>query len=100
MRKMITLLLIAATVSASARTSNHETAPINNADSTTFSANIIPPNTNSILLTSSLVIKNILQSTTPMKAVLAYTKQLRRLDIHYFPGTSNENALVIGGVHG
>ena len=100
MRQIITLLLLAATVGASAKTINGNTGTSNNIDSASTGVNYMPDNTNSVLSNSSLVIKNIMQSTSPVKAVLAYTRQLRPLDVHYFPGTSNENALVIGGVHG
>src|SRR3954454_6663882 len=100
MRKIITLLLIAVTIGASARTSSGNTGTSNNSDSASISVNSISANANSVLLNSSLVIKSIIQSTSPVKAVLAYTRQLRPVDIHYFPGTSNQNALVIGGVHG
>src|SRR4051794_37223227 len=100
MRKIITLLLVAATIGASAKTSNSNTGTSINSDSASIGVNSISANTNSVLSNSSLIIKSILQSTSPVKAVLAYTRQLRPLDIHYFPGTSNENALVIGGVHG
>src|SRR4051812_5644300 len=100
MRKIITLLLIAATVSASAKTSTHNNRSANNSDSASIGVISTPANINSDLSSSSLVIKNIIQSTSPVTAILAYTKQMRPLDIHYFPGTSNENALVIGGVHG
>jgi hypothetical protein len=100
MSKIITLLLIAFTIGASAKTLTGSAGKPNNVDSTSIGIISFPDNTNSVLSNSSQVIKNILQSTSPERAVLAYTKQLRPLDIHYFPGTSNENALVIGGVHG
>jgi predicted deacylase len=100
MRKIVTLLLMAATVSASARTSTNNNGTSNNVDSTSIGVNTTPANGSSDIFSSSLVIKNIIQSTSPVKAVLAYTKQMRPFDIHYFPGTGNENALVIGGVHG
>src|SRR5690349_929810 len=100
MRKIIALLLVAASVSASAKTSTHNNATSNNVDSTSIGVNSIPSNNRSDLSGSSLVIKNIIQSTAPVKAVLAYSRQMRPLDIHYFPGSSNENALIIGGVHG
>ena len=99
MRKIITLLLIAAAIGASAKTLTSITTS-NSVDSTGLSINNLPASASSVLLSSSLVIKNIMQSAAPAKAILAYTRQLRPLDIHYFPGTSNENALVIGGVHG
>jgi hypothetical protein len=100
MRKIIALLLIAASASASAKTSTHNNGTSNILDSTSIGVNSTPANSRSDLSSSSLVIKNIIKSTTPVKAILAYTKQMHPLDIHYFPGTSNENALVIGGVHG
>jgi len=100
MRKIITLLLVCAAISASAGISDDKTRTKNGADSASKGNNNMPATVNTILSKSSLVIKNMLQSTTPAKATLAYTRQLRPLDIHYFPGTSGENALVIGGVHG
>ena len=100
MKKITTFLLMAAALTALAKTASHNTGTFNNKDSAFTGTNSIPANAGSVLSSSSMVIKNMLQSTTPVKAVLAYTKQLRPLDIHYFPGTSNENALVIGGVHG
>jgi hypothetical protein len=98
--KIITLLLITAALIASAKSANNNSGKPNSADSTSTGTNANPVGTNSVLLNSFQVVKNILQSTTPAKAVLAYTKQLRPLEIYYFPGTAGENALVIGGVHG
>src|SRR4051812_36946042 len=100
MRKIITLMLLCAVLSTNAKTSNDNTLITGNADSASINNNNIPAKTNSVLLNASQVITNMLQSATPVRSVLAYTRQLRPLEIHYFPGTSNENALVIGGVHG
>ncbi|TKK68224.1 murein peptide amidase A [Ilyomonas limi] len=100
MRKIVILLLMTVALSAAANISTNSSEISANKDDAPTGENSIPANTNSVLSGSSLVIKNMLQSTTPVKAVLAYTRQLRPLDIHYFPGISNENALVIGGVHG
>jgi len=100
MRQILTLLLLCSVLGAAAKKTATYTGTTNGIDSSSTGVNIAPLNTNNLLSNSSQVINNLLQSATPVKAVLAYTKQLRPLNIHYFPGTSNENALVIGGVHG
>src|SRR5690349_11883638 len=100
MRTIITLLLTITVLSAIAKATNSNTETINAIDSASKNIIVIPVSVNSILVNSSAVIRDILQSTKPVQTTLAYTKQFRPLDIHYFPGTSNENALVIGGVHG
>lgn len=47
-----------------------------------------------------MVLDNLMARKEACRAVLAYTKNNRPLTIYYFPGTSQENALVLGGVHG
>jgi predicted deacylase len=41
-----------------------------------------------------------LNSKTSFKTVLGYSLQHRPVEAWYFPGTSNERALVVGGMHG
>lgn len=45
-------------------------------------------------------LRTIKTSSGPAHSVLAYTTQQRPVQAHFFPGTSNEYALVIGGMHG
>lgn len=47
-----------------------------------------------------LVLDNLVHRNEAGRAVLAYTKNNHPITIYYFPGTSQENALVLGGVHG
>jgi|GEM_PF-676593 len=42
----------------------------------------------------------IIADGRPVKKVLGYTKKKKPIEAHYFPGTSEKKALVIGGVHG
>ena len=39
-------------------------------------------------------------SKRPLKAILGFTQKNRPVEVYYFPGSSNEKALVLGGVHG
>ncbi|HVF82065.1 MAG TPA: hypothetical protein VM884_09035 [Flavisolibacter sp.] len=45
-------------------------------------------------------LKTVLQNKAPMKKIAGYSKKGQPIYLYYFPGTSNKNALVIGGVHG
>ena len=47
-----------------------------------------------------MVLDNLVSRPEAGHAVLAYSKNNRPVSVYYFPGTSRENALVIGGVHG
>ena len=57
----------------------------------------------------SLVVDNNFNEAVLLKAIsekkiahllLGHSKQLRNVEAWFFPGTSDQNALVIGGVHG
>ncbi len=52
------------------------------------------------LINSALVLKELLHTDSSSSAVLAYTNGMRPVAVYYFKGTGNQNALVIGGVHG
>jgi len=41
-----------------------------------------------------------MRTKRPAQTVLGYTRENRAIEAWYFPGTSNEKALVIGGMHG
>ncbi len=45
-------------------------------------------------------LKKMLEENRPAEFILGQTKQNRDIEAWFFPGTSNQNALVIGGVHG
>ena len=50
--------------------------------------------------TSTNDIENFFSSTVKGKTVLGYTKKHKPIELYYFPGTSTERTLIIGGVHG
>lgn len=45
-------------------------------------------------------IKQLINTTKATKVVIGKTVKNRTISAYYFPGTSNKNALIIGGVHG
>ncbi|HET6996822.1 MAG TPA: hypothetical protein VFI06_17635 [Chitinophagaceae bacterium] len=45
-------------------------------------------------------LKKMLEEKRPAEFILGQTKEHRNIEAWFFPGTSNYNALVIGGVHG
>lgn len=47
-----------------------------------------------------MVLDNLVSRPESGHTILAYTKNNRPVTVYFFPGTSKENALVIGGVHG
>lgn len=49
---------------------------------------------------SSGLVAEWMNSKSPAKAVLGYTKEGRSVEAYYFPGSSDKKALVVGGVHG
>jgi hypothetical protein len=42
----------------------------------------------------------LLEKGEPQKKLLLYTRKKKPVVLHFFPGTSNKKALVIGGIHG
>lgn len=51
-------------------------------------------------ITTSFSVEAALTSRTALKGLLGMSKQSRGIEAYYFPGTSDQRALVIGGVHG
>jgi hypothetical protein len=63
------------------------------------------PNTNDRDTTASIFfindeLRQALMARRPAQLELGLSKKGRKIEAWYFPGTSNKNALVIGGVHG
>jgi hypothetical protein len=58
------------------------------------------------LLLSSLsnerafIVSEVMQSKEPVRGIAGYSKGGRPIEAYYFPGKSDERALIIGGVHG
>jgi Zinc carboxypeptidase len=51
-------------------------------------------------LSLSSTIEQWMRNKKPERTILGYTQQNRAVEVYYFPGTSNQKALVIGGMHG
>lgn len=52
------------------------------------------------VLYSSNLINEWMRDKKSSRAVLTYTREGRSVEAYYFPGSSNQKALVIGGMHG
>ncbi|HYE55881.1 MAG TPA: hypothetical protein VD996_13605 [Chitinophagaceae bacterium] len=51
-------------------------------------------------LSSLLPANSLVHNKTAAKGMLGFSQKGRMIDAWYFPGTSNRNAIVIGGMHG
>jgi len=45
-------------------------------------------------------LKDITSKKLPLQSVLGFTKNKRPIEVFYFPGTSHQRAMIIGGMHG
>ncbi len=52
------------------------------------------------LVRAVFVLDQLLSNDTAASVVLGYTARMRSVNVYYFPGTSGQNALILGGVHG
>ena len=48
----------------------------------------------------AILIEKFIAEKKEAKAILAYTAEYRAVRLFYFPGTTDSNALIVGGVHG
>jgi hypothetical protein len=70
----------------------------NNEDAFLFASTITTNNEGSIFNRDAL--KKILEEGKTTRFLLGQSKQMRKIEAWFFPGASEKNALVIGGVHG
>jgi hypothetical protein len=102
------LFLIAFTVNMAAGSSaktNHKKVDrvvdtIKNNEDAFLLASIVTTNRSEESIFNRDALKKILEEGKTTRFLLGQSKQMRTIEAWFFPGTSEKNALVIGGVHG